>query len=61
MGIRDWEERAAAGSVVAQGVLGCALVWGGELAGETLEPDYARAFGYLQRAADAGASRAITI
>jgi hypothetical protein len=57
--VRDWEERAAAGSVVAQGVLGCTLVWGGELDGEALEPDYVRALGYLQKAADAGASRAM--
>lgn len=57
--VRDWEERAAAGSVVAQGVLGCTLVWGGELDAERIEPDYVRALGYLQKAANAGASRAI--
>lgn len=59
MGVRDWEERAASGNVVAQSVLGCTLVVGGELDGERLEPDYVRAMGYLEKAADAGASRAI--
>lgn len=59
MGIRYWEERAAAGSIVAQSVLGCALVRGGEFDGETIAPDHARALQYLQGAANAGASRAI--
>ena len=59
MSVREWEEQAAAGSVVAQGVIGCTLVWGGELDGETLKPDYVRALSYLQKAADAGASRAV--
>jgi TPR repeat protein len=55
----DWDAEAAAGSVVAQAALGCALVWGAKIGGETLEPDYVRALAYLQKAADAGASRAI--
>jgi TPR repeat protein len=59
MSLRDTEERAEAGSVVAQSLLGCTLVWGGEIDGETLEPDYPRALRYLLQAADAGAVRAV--
>jgi TPR repeat protein len=45
--------------VVAQSILGCTLVWGGEIEGKTLAPDYPRALRYLQKAADAGAPRAV--
>ena len=59
MSLRDTEERAEAGSVAAQCIMGCTLVWGGEIDGETLEPDYPRALHYLLQAADAGAARAL--
>jgi TPR repeat protein len=57
--IRALERDTAAGSIVAQSVLGSAVVWGGELFGEKFEPNYARALTCLQRAADPGPSRAI--
>ena len=57
VGVHDWEKRAAAGNEVAQSVLGCTLVLGGEIDGERLEANYIRALGYLQSAANAGCSR----